>query len=199
MNYLTPEASATYFEISKRSFMLGILSSAEFSARLVALRLLCRPSDPTLLGAQRIAQVDSEASEDDWADGTWEEVPASAQKSKEELKDADDDVIFRFIPPGNTGLSNWVFHPYDADFFPSIPHGHDHGRPQPKLDAYLGWVYSGVRQISREPRSKIVALWNDNGFRAMALTAIKYYLTVFPAYSGWRVKNPRVLPKRRRP
>jgi hypothetical protein len=201
MGYLTPEASATYLEITKRSFMLGVVSQGQLLARLVALRLMCKPNDPALLEAQRILQLDPEYPTDEWSDGgAWAEKSEPANKAEERGKQADDDdVIFRFIPHGNTGLSNWEFHPYDADYFPSVPHGHYQGKPQPKLDAYLGWVYNGVRQVSREPRSKIVALWNDSSFRAVAMAAINYYLTTFPSYSGWRVKNPRALPRRRRP
>jgi len=199
MRYLIPEASAAYLEISRRSLMLGIVSWGQFAARLVALRLMCNPNDPTLLQAKLLLQVNPETPEDEWPEGAWSEGE-DPNRAKERPKAPDqDDGIFRFIPHGNTGLSNWVFHPYDPDHFPSVPHGHYQGKPQPKLDAYLGWIYKGAQQISREDRWKIVALWNDNAFRAVALAAINYYLTNFPSYTGWRVANPKVLPRRRRP
>lgn len=89
-----------------------------------------------------------------------------------------------------------MFHKYDADFHPSIPHGHFKGGNQPKLDPYLGWVYRGAKQIQREPRNSIVALWNEADFREFALGAIAYYMGAFPNYR-WRVPNPRRLPRRR--
>ena len=159
MSYLTPEASATYFEISKRSFMLGILSWGQLLSRLVTLSLLCKPHDVTLCSIQEIIRLEPQTPADDWPNGEWS-AETSDRTTRRDASPAatDDDVIFRFIPDGKTGLSIWEFHPYDTDYFPSVPHGHYQGRPQPKLDAYLGWVYSGSRQISREPRSKIVAL-----------------------------------------
>jgi hypothetical protein len=89
-----------------------------------------------------------------------------------------------------------VFHRYDDDFFPSVPHGHRKDARR-KLDAYLGWVYSGSAQQSREPRWKIVALWNEAAFRDLARASIHYFVERHPAYVGWRVRNPLRLPRRR--
>ncbi len=97
----------------------------------------------------------------------------------------------------STGLAQWEFHQSDPDFFPSIPHGHFMGRRQPKLDAYVGWIYRGAEQIGREPKKKIIALWNDTTFRDFARVAIEYYIEHFPNYC-WRVADPRRLPRRRR-
>jgi hypothetical protein len=69
----------------------------------------------------------------------------------------------------------------------------------PNSTLTLGWVYQGSRQIRRETRARIISLWNDSGFRNMAQAAVNFYLTRFPQYGGWRVQNPRVLPRRRRP
>jgi hypothetical protein len=200
MHYLTPEGSATYLDISKRQLVAGIVPWGLFLARLSALKVMCSPSDPSLHAAQRILLVEPETPTDEWPEEPVECGGSEPTKERQKAPPAgDDDVIFRFIPGPQTGLVDWVFHPYDPDFFPSVPHGHFKGKPQPKLDAYLGWAYRGSRQIRREPRAKIVALWNDSGFRVMALAAVNYYLTTFPTYAGWRVKNPRALPRRRRP
>ena len=200
MNYLSDEAAATYFEISRRSHVLQILSWDQLFARLIALTLMCRPTDLTLKHVQVLIQLEPDAPREDWPDVGQDGAAAKGSTNDEQsFQEGDDDVILHFIPGGNTGLSDWAFHPLDVDFFPSVPHGHFENKPNPKLDAYLGWVYQGSRQIRREPRAHIVALWNDNKFRAMASTAIKFYLTTFPGYSGWRVANPRILPRRRRP
>jgi len=66
---------------------------------------------------------------------------------------------YRFFS-GVRGLKEWVFHQYDPDFHPSVPHGHFQRRNQPKLDPYLGWVYRGSKQIDRKPRQAIIDLWN---------------------------------------
>lgn len=95
-------------------------------------------------------------------------------------------------------LKGWEFHQADDDFFPSIPHGHEYGRKQPKLDAYLGWVYRKDQQIRRIDRTSIVNLWNDRDFRDFARVAIEYYLNRFPKYEGWRVSDPLTLPAIRR-
>jgi hypothetical protein len=105
--------------------------------------------------------------------------------------------MLQFTPGALTGLTQWVFHQSDPDYFPSVPHGHYQGKKQPKLDAYLGWIYDGSRQTGREPRAKIIALWNDQKFRDFARTAINFYIASFPSYRGWRVPDPRVLPRRR--
>jgi hypothetical protein len=107
----------------------------------------------------------------------------------------DEDIYLFFIPSGITGLTSWQFHPFDDDFFPSIPHGHNRKNDGIKLDPYLGWIYRGSRQTAREERRKIVALWNDDGFRRAALLAIDYYLNHHPTFTGWRVSNPRRLPR----
>ncbi|MBA1140682.1 hypothetical protein [Mesorhizobium neociceri] len=91
-------------------------------------------------------------------------------------------------------------HPFDDDFFPSIPHGHLRKGEWGKLDAYLGWVYEDPsnrsRQSRRIKRNSIVALWNDNTFRDFASDAIDYHLNRFPKFQ-WRVASPRKLPRKR--
>ena len=95
------------------------------------------------------------------------------------------------------GLSEWEFHQYDNDPYPSVPHGHKRSNHRWKLDSYQGWVYERTRQAHREPRWKIIALWNDGKFRSFALDALAYYIDHFPHYSDWRVGNPLRLPRRR--
>lgn len=95
------------------------------------------------------------------------------------------------------GFSAWHFNQYDPDFFPSVPHGHWKEKEARKLDVYLGWVYEGAEQVSREKRRLIVDLWNNEEFRRFAETAIDYYLDHHPSYKGWRVSNPRKLPVKR--
>lgn len=111
----------------------------------------------------------------------------------------DDDGLLHFTTTAG-GLGEWVFHPFDDDFFPSIPHGHLHKKRWGKLDAYLGWVYEDPsnrsRQSHRVKRDSIISLWNNDAFRDIASDAINYHLNKFPKFR-WRVVNPRKLPRKR--
>ena len=136
------------------------------------------------------------------ADVIWPEPEQYADVAKDALStggllfdSADNSLAFK-IESGP--LKGWEFHRADDDFFPSIPHGHEYGRKQPKLDVYLGWVYKKDEQIHRVDRASIVNLWNDRDFRDFARVAIEYYLYHFPKYRGWRVSNPLTLPAIRR-
>lgn len=109
----------------------------------------------------------------------------------------EEEKIIHFYPIG-TGADMWEFHPFDNDFFPSIPHGHLNGSPFPKLDPYLGFVYdSHHKQVDCIKRKTIITLWNNDDFREFARKAISYYLNEHKHYKGWRVQNPLKLPRRR--
>ena len=198
---LTLDASRTYLQLSIAAHGLGQLSRYQLICRLLALRKLCERGDPSV---HQISGFVSEADielEEEWPEGEDEVAPLGPTRSTAEAKKStgsnDDDVMLHFIPGPTTGMSDWTFHPYDADYFPSIPHGHYKGRPHPKLDPYLAWVYHGSKQIRRVPRYQTIALWNDTAFRAMARQAIQFYLTFAPHYAGWRVFNPTRLPRKR--
>src|SRR5260370_41009745 len=104
--------------------------------------------------------------------------------------------LLALIAAASTGLHHWRFYQADPDPFPSVPHGHWHSDQRRKLHAYRGWVYQEDRQIDREPRWKIIALWNDEKFRSFASAAIQYYWVTFP-WHRWPVPDPRRLPRRR--
>jgi hypothetical protein len=101
----------------------------------------------------------------------------------------------------------WDFHKGDADPYPSIPHGHavvgNRAEEHPKLDAYLGHVYDGSgRIVTRESRTAIIALWNDEKFRTFAFAALVHALDEDPTLSGALrrnrgIKDPLALPRRR--
>jgi len=200
MQYLSPAAAKAYLETSKWSFLYGVIGWSQLAGRLNVLRVLCPPSSPVRVHAQRVLQLEDELSDEDWRDGDSVESEATPKPrwstittKPESRGDADEDDYVRFLPSGNTGLARWQFHLYDDDPFPAVPHGHC---KREKLDPYLGWVYERTRQSSREPRWKIVALWNDRKFREAAFAAIDYYVGHHPYYV-WRVENPRRLPRRR--
>ncbi len=203
MKYLNQSAASLFLDSSRIAHYFGFLPWSLLIARLVALHSMCAPDDLTRTFVEHILRLEEEYDSAEWTEG--EEVARVMSQSEsgltestiEEREDDDGAVSLQFLPSGTTGLSRWVFHQYDDDYFPSIPHGHFEGRNQQKLDAYLGWIYHGSKQNSREPRKKIIALWNDAKFRELARMAIDYFHTHHPQYNGWRVLYPRRLPRRR--
>ena len=101
----------------------------------------------------------------------------------------------QLIVTGIAGMNRWVFHKYDRDFFPSVPHGHENGCSR-KLDPYLEWVYKMTAQIARENRKTIIALWNNEPFRIYASESIRWFTTEYPRFK-WRVQNPHKIPRKR--
>ncbi|MCX4071482.1 hypothetical protein [Aeromonas caviae] len=203
MIYLEREASELYFELSRFYFHAEKLSWTHYLDRMLALKSMCEPSDPVYEQAKRILLVEELNDEDVWP---LENDEGDGASSASDLNKYDDGKIqtglrrdkkdyFQFISRKKI-LNDWVFHQYDRDFHPSIPHGHFKGRNQPKLDAYLGWVYQGSKQIKRLNRDLIIDLWNDEEFRCFSQLAIEWYMLEFPSYN-WRVNNPLMLPRRR--
>jgi|GEM_PF-2702651 len=206
MTYLTRYASRAFLSTSKMAHLMGLISWSQLMDRLVALRDMCGPDDPSGRFAERMLRLEEWASESKWpyegdSPSNVSQGPTGASSFGNSLDypqgEDDEGAYLCFFPATRTGLSAWKFHQYDADFFPSVPHGHWNGQNQPKLDPYQGWVYHGSEQKRREPKKNIIALWNDREFRKFAEIALDYYLTCYPNYSGWRVSNPRRLPRRR--
>jgi hypothetical protein len=144
--------------------LAGLISWSQFMDRLVALRDMCSPDDPSCWLAERMLRLEEWTSESNWP--YEEDLPSNLNQGPNQassldilpdyLSDEDDeDLYLRFFPGAATGLSAWEFHQYDDDFFPSVPHGHWNGRKQPKLDPYQGWVYHGSEQKRREQRKTL--------------------------------------------
>jgi hypothetical protein len=204
MKYLSAEAAKCYFSLSIDVADYRLISRTPLFIRLITLSAMCAPEDPVrdqigddLQGHDLEVAFEAWGDDEQTDDATGISAAEAVASVTEEHRDKLGRVVLEFSPGSATGLPKWKFHQADPDFFPSIPHGHWEGRPQPKLDAYLGWVYLGSAQIRREPRQHIIALWNDEKFREFAGHAIDYYLTNFPRYIGWRVPDPRRLPRRR--
>ena len=199
-DYLIREATIAYFELSQASYYYGLISQTHWLDRLAALRLMSAPDDPTRSFVDQLLRMEEWETADEWPDEDREPQAdlgaAERQEGRIERRQDEFGWLVQFIPAGSTGLSHWVFNQYDHDFFPSIPHGHYQGRRWPKLDAYLGWTYVRSKQDKREPRKKIIALWNDDKFRDFARDAINWYMARYPNHR-WRVPHPRKLPRRR--
>lgn len=206
MQYINDHGAALYKQSSDVSYQLGLVSWHELLERYKALKCMCAPGSAASVSLDRLLNVgqdEGESEEDDWTDQETAQRPQEASSGEgtwRELTDRvdeEDDIVLHYIPGSRTGLITWEFHPYDPDFFPSVPHGHHRQQRKTKLDAYLGWVYQRSKQVSREPRWKVIELWNDSQFRVVASNAVDYYLASHPHYAGWRVVSPRKLPRRR--
>lgn len=207
-DYLSPPAAIELLDLIKKSYFGELCAWSETQLRLVALAVLSGPCEEEKI-AKRILAMDDFPIDASWCEEGEVERDEGAPSCHEgpgqtevqffhpDWPDDDEPPILQLIPAASIGLSDWVFHQADADYFPSIPHGHWKGRAQPKLDPYTGWIYKDSNKTRREQRRKIVALWNDQKFRQFASDAIDYYLGAYPYYGGWRVRNPRRLPRRR--
>lgn len=201
MKYLSAKAAGLYLKISKWSFFLEQIGWTQLVDRLEALSVLCSPSDPALLHAIRVLRLNGveHPSDNNWSFGNEEEAHSdpSREPSFFESDVSDEELPYVYlIVGGHTGLANWKFHLYDADWFPAVPHGHEKNGGPAKLDPYLGWVYRRSAQIRREDRWKIIALWNDDKFREAALRSIDYYIEHHRDFT-WRIPDPRKLPRKR--
>ena len=199
-DYLSREATSDFFFNCTLSRDLGVIDQGVLLDRLAALSSLGRRTyGSVVLSREILAANDWSLDEFVWRDD--EDARRSngnpdRRSHTEPSENRPKRVLFRLVT--KIGGESWDFHRYDADWFPSVPHGHkSSGRPREKLDPYLGWVYIGSKQTRRLPRSEIVRLWNDDKFRDSARASISYYLEHFPQYTGWRVANPQVLPRRR--
>lgn len=197
-NRLNSAATDIYLATSAVALTLGVLSWDQYLLRLRFLRENAEADSLQTAATHHLLGSEDVEAEDEWPLGEPEQTNSDGGSSDAHdfLPKDDDTGLLYFQADGSTGLSQWSFHLGDADFFPSIPHGHTTSGKRKKLDAYRGWIYRDDKQDGREPRWKIVALWNDEKFRAFASTSIAYYVSRFPHY-GWRVSNPMRLPRRR--
>jgi len=195
---LSPAADDIYMVTSAFALALGVLSWDQYLLRLRFIRENTDSDSLQANAASSILDLEDADDEEEWLLGEPRQSECDADPSDSGVfvpMDGDPGLL-HFRAAGTTGLSEWFFRQAEPDFFPSIPHGHSFTEKRRKLDAYRGWIYRGDKQIDREPRWKIIALWNDETFRAFASTAIGYYQSAFPRYR-WPVLYPGRLPRRR--
>jgi hypothetical protein len=199
VDFLSRYAAQDFLHLSLIAHRHGIIGSTIFLERLSLLARTGRPGDGAVVFANEIL-TDHEwpIDNDDGEHGASEQAndDRSVTAKLRERSDDDDDFIIHLMI--SAGGDNWIFHPGDDDFFPSIPHGHKKLQNLVKLDPYLGWKYERSKQCGRIKRKDIIAIWNDDRFRDMASTAVDYYLSRYPRYTGWSVANPRRIPRRRK-
>jgi len=198
---LTTAAAHLYLTTSHVTLACGVLTWDEYLLRLRFVRDCGEPGTLEVRAAGDILREQESEGEDEWPTGEPERPAPGEGPSESDVSMSDghppfEPPVLHFVTAASTGLHQWQFHQADPDFFPSIPHGHWRSDQRKKLHAYRGWVYQADRQTDREPRWKIIALWNDEKFRTFASTAIQYYLVTFPWYR-WPVLHPLRLPRRR--
>lgn len=202
-DFLFREAAQDFFHLTLLSYEYHMIDESIFLERLAVLSSLGDPSNGATIFSNEILQDrDWPRDESDWLDDRPGQERSELDgndswRSAEGGSDDDpDDLIIHLVI--SVGGNEWDFHPFDEDWFPSVPHGHKVlGRPTVKLDPYLGWVYDKSKKSGRLKRKAIISLWNDEKFRKTAIIAIDYYLEHHPHYRGWRVPRPRRLPRRR--
>lgn len=204
---ISREAARDFLHLTVRSYDSGMIGKTVLLERLVVLVSLGRRTDRAVALAREVLDDTGWISEgngwsNDISDGgapPRSKTTRSEGSSDEEQDgpDPDDRVLYLVA---SVGGQDWMFHPYDDDPFPSVPHGHARPRKSArKLDPYQGWVYDRTRQLARVARQDIIALWNDEKFRATARISINYYLEHHPHHVFKNVRNPRKLPRRRKP
>lgn len=207
MQHLSQRAAKDFLWATRACFSLGLSSWTETLDRLLALRDMCAPTNPSAVFAERLLKVEDWPTESNWECNHEPPAPqGSAKRDRSSVlawRDADasaggeEPPQWMYMVSSVSGLTEWEFHQYDDDPYPSVPHGHRRSNHKWKLDAYQGWIYERTRQAGREPRWKIVTLWNDPKFRDFSLDALEYYINHFPHHNDWRVANPMRLPRRR--
>lgn len=198
---LTTTGAQLYLTTSHITLVCGVLPWDEYLLRLRFVRDCGDPATLEVRVATDILSQQEFESEDEWLTGEPEppgpgEGPVESETSISDRRAPFEPPVLTLVPAANTGLHHWKFRQADPDFFPSIPHGHLRSNHRRKLHAYRGWIYQDDRQIGREQRWKIIALWNDEKFRSFASIAIQYYLVAYPRYV-WPVPHPLRLPRRR--
>ena len=200
--YLADEAAEQYLSASRDAYSMGLISWGSICHRFLALRALCDPESAAGRRTEQLLLLErQDLLPEDWRDAGELQDPAmepwEGDVGAVGVRPGHQQHYVEFVPGPQTGMGNWVFNLADADFHPSVPHGHSKQEYRRKLDCYTGWIYVQGRQVGRESSEKVARLWNDDQFRQAALRAIAYYTQHFPDYSGWRVQDPFRLPRRR--
>lgn len=201
--FISPNAARDFLRLSLLSYGSAIIGERALIQRLRKLVEFGSKEDESIAAANGIMDyLDWRFNSNSLFDSLRDAEPIGSMLEESEtldspsFRDRTDDFALHLIM--NLGPDRWDFHPFDNDWFPSIPHGHKKGsKSTVKLDPYLGLTYDGSKLCSKISKNHVVQLWNSEPFREMALRAIEFYLENHPGYKGWRVTNPRRLPRRK--
>lgn len=193
---LRPEGVRAFRILNEISLAFDVIDFETFVEREEYLRELL--GDPGTGGTPGGGDAPSPPPEPERPPETQEEVAGTAHPGLGARGGSEGDDWLQFIPGGPIAyLHRWQFIVGDPDPHPSVPHGHDNGRPFPKLDPYLGWIHvSTTKTGGRLSKDDTRALWNDERFRDFASAALVHFVRENPSYR-WRVDNPLRIPRRR--
>jgi hypothetical protein len=78
-----------------------------------------------------------------------------------------------YRPPFQMNRMHWEFHSYDADPFPSVPHGHSVDSLH-KLNPHSGDIYNGKKVCGTIKKKEYDRLWRDPRFNKYVEAAKQY-------------------------
>lgn len=200
MTYLDYNAADTYLTLALRSYDLRLIDRWGLEQRLACLKDMLDPNDPLhdRLEQQAGAQFETQwPAEDEGETFVTLARVGSAKRQRTSASQVVPPLVIHLVVRSVVGMKRWVFHEYDEDPFPSVPHGHENGKKNPKCDPYTGRVYDSHRneiQRDRLARRTLVELWQHDKFREFALKSIIWYEEAHPFYT-FRVNHPRRLPR----
>jgi len=190
---ISREGATAFFWLSSFAKDYGLIARDEFEARLDWLRkMMAVEDDIQELAPQELAKGSSE--EKGLQGDTGSPLKGTAESCLPRKRRGSS-----WLPLAARGaLTGWLFHQYDCDPRPSVPHGHYESQSYPKLDPYTGWIWiDRSNSTKRVAKQDTAELWNDPKFRKFAYRAIGWYMNEFPNFN-WRVKHPLRLPKSRK-
>lgn len=182
--------STAIMKLTVLSYRLGIIGLIEYQERLEIYRWLKDNSnsvaDPrNATGEDNAFPEESRMHhEDEWdrsnrmKDSQLSDNSAGIVQTSE---DEDDSMYF-------LDFSKWLFTVGDADYFPSVPHGHYKRKtnPWPKLNPYTGVVFISMKTedvSSRLTKNEMKLLWNNSKFIRECKKQIVWYSRFAPNYS----------------
>ncbi|MBN9685900.1 MULTISPECIES: hypothetical protein [unclassified Corallococcus] len=209
---LTKEGADTFWFLTNWEFDSGLIGLAEHQERYNILQWLSMrdPSagggqgdDPRgdLRGSADSSRPEEQVERSDSTAVREKAAGAGIQQPAAVARQLDANPPLQLIPPELS--ERWCFTKNDADFYPSVPHGHlnDKTNPWPKLNPYSGRAFAAKDSEDKRhrlERREMIALWNSRSFRSHALDTIVWYQATY-AYHRFPVVNPRRLPRKRRP
>jgi len=209
MNFIEEAGAYAYLFTSRESLAHGFINVFEYLSRLIHLEQMLSPTSPLRdLILEEILWQPPDLEGDGFrleepeiqTSPTESEIGGEGEGTAIWVQEYDDGCL-KFLTKSQGVLGDkWMFHQYDDDHFPSIPHGHLNKQHSTKLDVYRGYTYdtlSNNKPLKREKKRFIIDLWNNPEFRTFAVRAIDYYLEHFPTFQ-WRVAYPRRLPRIKR-
>jgi len=126
---LTREGAHLYLTTSQIALACGVFSWDRYLLRLRCVKDCVEKGTVEERVALDILRREEFVGDDEWSTEEPGQRSGDEVREESEMSISNGGVPFesprlRFLPAGGIGLHEQKFHQYDADFFPSIPHGH---------------------------------------------------------------------------